>query len=333
MHSMIFGTFAHWRRPGCVLAALTLLGGWPGSGQAVVRRDDVPLSSYASLGQSPQFQAVGMIEVNYGFGYMPFASATLIAKNYILCAGHVFDKYALGGAVGMRFILGGQTIPIQIKQAGVINIAPGYVNNPRTGALNNDISVVKLSQNSTVVPAAIYSGKSEKGKVGTMVGYGESGTGLTGDQDSTTKLGGHNTLDVVSKTTIETDFDSPHSTKQNDFGSATPTDLEGQLGPGDSGGALWIKVNGQWAMAGVNSFGEEGRGKLTFDGSGDPIEDYYGWISGFTRVSNYLSFIKKYVNVKVVSDTAATRTTLTDDAENATKAVSPRARTASMPGR
>jgi len=304
---------------------------WPGTAQAVLRCDDVPLSSYQKLGQSPQFACVGMIEIDYGAGYAPFASATLIAPNYILCAGHVFDGGALAGAQGVEFIVGGVSIPILFKQAGVVQLGPGYVNNSITGALANDISVVKLSQNSTVSPAAVYIGRSERGKVGTMVGLGDSGTGLTGDEDNTTRLAGQNTLDFVTKTVIETDFDSPHTRKANVFGSATPTGQEGQLGPGDSGGSLWIKVNGQWAVAGVNSFGEQGRGKLTFDYLGDPIEDYYGWVSGYTRVSNYLTFLKKYVKVRVVSDPGAVQPAVADDKLAPGQAVSLRVR-AARPG-
>jgi secreted trypsin-like serine protease len=294
------------------LAALAMLGG-PGQAQGVVRRDDVPESSYTQLGQSSQFACVGMIKINYGSGYQQFASATLIASNVILCAGHVFDQNALAGATGMEFIIGGQTIPIQIKNAGVVHISPGYVNNTNAGVLINDISVVKLSQNSTVTPAAIYVGKSEKGKTGTLVGFGESGTGLTGDENNSSRLAGQNALDVVSKSVIMTDFDSPHTKKYNTYGSATPTALEAQLGPGDSGGSLWIKVNGHWAVAGVNSFGEEGKGKLTFDAQGNPIEDYYGWLSGYTRVSNFVTFIKKYATVRVVSDTTGASARPADD--------------------
>jgi secreted trypsin-like serine protease len=306
------------------LTLALLLCGRPDTAQAVLRRDDVPLSSYQKLGQGPQFAGVGMIEIDYGDGYAPFASATLIAPNYILCAGHVFDGGALTGAQGVEFIVGGVSIPILFKRAGVVHLGPGYMNNPVTGVVANDISVVRLSQNSTETPAAVYSGRSERGKTGTLVGFGDSGTGLTGDEENTAKLAGQNVLDVVTKTVIETDFDSPHTRTTNVFGSAIPTALEAQLGPGDSGGSLWIKVNGQWAVAGVSSFGEQGRGKLTFDSLGNPIEDYYGWVSGYTRVSNYLAFLKKYVNVRMVSDLAPAQA---DDKMGPGQRVSLRART------
>ncbi len=291
--------------------------------RAVVVRDNISYNKLVSLGKAGQFKAVGMIQIDYGFGYEPIASATLITPNLVMSAGHVFDKNALTGAKRVRFILGGENLRIDFQTPGVVHVHPKY----NAFTLDNDISVAKLSTNSSVKPAVLYGGTKEKGQLGTLVGFGDTGNGTIGSSvTNTRKLAGTNTIDFVSKTVLETDFDMPNNPSKSTFGDKSPITYESTLGPGDSGGGLWVQVNGQWAVAGVNSFGEQSRGSSQ--------EDTYGWLSGFTRVSAYISFIKGYGNPTVIgrgSLTSGVFATAKDDAPRDSSSRSPRVRLMRVP--
>jgi hypothetical protein len=289
--------------------------------RGVVVRDNIKNSQLVALAKATQFKPVGMIQIDYGFGYEPIASATLITPDLIMSAGHVFDRNALFGAKRVRFVLGGQNLLIDFKTPGVVHVHPGY----KAGTLVNDISVAKLHSSSSVKPAALYGGTKEKGLEGTIVGFGDTGNGTTGSVfTNTRKLAGTNTIDYVSKTLLETDFDMPNNPSKSTFGKTTPITYESTLGPGDSGGGLWTQVNGQWVVVGVNSFGEQSRGSST--------EDTYGWLSGYTRVSAYISFIKQYGSPTVVGRASASVVGMAKpDPERDSTARSPRARLLRVP--
>jgi hypothetical protein len=266
-------SFAGW----AVLAVLLVI---PGGARAVVLRNDVSRTKYQALCAQKQFAPVGEIEVNFGFGYQQFASAVLVSNTMIISAGHVFDRDAELGAIAYRFVISGQVIPIKFKSSGVVTIAPGY--NPVT--LINDVSAAFLSKAvKGVTPATLYAGRTENGFIGTMVGFGDSGTGLTGDEFNDSKLAGQNSIDLVNQYDLVVDFDSPTNPALSSLGSPYPLPLEAVIGPGDSGGGLFFDTNGHWVVAGVNSYG--------YQALGSNVSDTYGWQSGFTRVSSYVSFI------------------------------------------
>ena len=89
------------------------------------------------------------------------------------------------------------------------------------------------------------------------MGYGRAGTGFTGDLSGTigTKRAGTNVIDALgsdrgfNESILLTDFDNPNAETDSTYGSAAPTDLEIQVGPGDSGGALFIEENGVFYLA------------------------------------------------------------------------------------
>ena len=96
-----------------------------------------------------------------------------------------------------------------------------------------------------------YTGTKEVGGVGTMVGFGMTGTGSSG---ATTfdglKRAGQNMIDAVLATGGRTnrillaDFDSGLPT-DNNFGGSSMLALEAMIGPGDSGGGLFETFDGQ----------------------------------------------------------------------------------------
>ena len=152
-----------------------------------------------------------------------------------------------------------------------------------------DMAIVKLDDTIDDAGKApcIYSGRSEKGKVGTMVGFGSRGIGSTGQQDKfyeseDPSAAAHNVIDnvegIYEGNVLEVDFDKEDgSINTFEEGDAKPVDqYEGILGSGDSGGGFWIKAAGQWCIAGVNDYGDD---------------SVYGSISGFARLSTQTSWI------------------------------------------
>jgi hypothetical protein len=151
---------------------------------------------------------------------------------------------------------------------------------------------VKLSSPvSGITPATRYTGASELTAKGTAVGYGVTGTGLTGAGDIVDglKRAGNNVIDVFYQRNRKSlpliflsDFDNPHNPLDSRYGSAIPLALEYLIAPGDSGGGVFAEIGGQMVLLGVNSF------VGSFDGSSNSD---YGDISGHIRVSAFNSWI------------------------------------------
>ena len=153
-----------------------------------------------------------------------------------------------------------------------------------------------------------------------MVGYGYGGVGSTG-YDSTsamTKRGATNVIDYASKDgkLLYTDFDSPDTAVNaifdNPLGSDDPTELEGSLAPGDSGGGLFVDVSGEYQLAGINAF-LSGPGWHHYTSGwghpwgrwgrwyGEPMAEY-GDISGFTNVTEINDWIDEMLELDSFDD-------------------------------
>ena len=141
----------------------------------------------------------------------------------------------------------------------------------------------------------MYTGSGELGGAGVSVGYGMTGTGLTGvTVYDGLKRAGENTIDAFymshprkAPTIFLSDFDSGNPA-DNSFGSATPLDMEYLAALGDSGGGVFVDFDGEGGLdpllTGVHSF------VAWFDEAGDSD---YGDISGHTRVSEFTDWINK----------------------------------------
>ena len=243
--------------------------------QAGVRRDDVADSVHTGLAAG--YESVGQfLTTTPSGGY--WASGTVIASDWVLTAGHVVDD-----VTSMSFSIGGSTYSAQQwvphpKWNG--NLGGGY-----------DIALVQLDAPvpGTLTPAALYSGKNELGAVGTSVGFGMTGTGLTGATIlDGIKRAGTNVVDsfyggpAKKARMFLSDFDNPYDPLDNAYGSATPLDWEYLIAPGDSGGGVFIDLGDGPMLAGVHSFG------ASFDGITDSD---YGDVSGHTRVSQFTGWI------------------------------------------
>ncbi len=266
-----------------ILACLTL-GALIAGAFAVVIRDDTPDSLYRHLGSRAAFASVGRVDIDYGHGYQPIGTATLYGADRVVSAAHVFDSNSLRGAVGVRINFGrGRIAQIDFTTPRVININPRY----NSSTLRDDISVVFLPAPFSVKTARLYNGsRVRKNTTLTFVGYGDTGTGLTGSNTfSIAKRGGQNTLGsyYMGGRAFEVDFDRPGHAGYSSFGSSSPLRLEGLIGPGDSGGSVWIQRGRKWRLIGINDYGLD----WYPNGRGNGIENDYGDHSGFVYVPKY----------------------------------------------
>ena len=269
------------------IVAVLLVLGLVSTASAITIRDDRSQSLYLNLGSQAIYGSVGRIdETTSSANYI--GSGTLIAPNWVLTAGHMVSD-----ATGLTFTVGGTPYT-----------AKSWVPNPSwNGNLTRgyDIGLVYFETAVTIVtPAKRYFDSNELGKMGTMVGYGMTGTGLTGAKTfDGQKRAAQNVIDGTYNSNgriLAVDFDNPTNKRDNMYGSATPLNLEGLIAPGDSGGALFIDSKSGPLLAGVTSFGAAWDGKVNSD---------YGDIGGFMRVSALNSWIDSIIGKKTSLSPAA----------------------------
>ncbi|MCW5938901.1 MAG: trypsin-like serine protease [Fimbriimonadaceae bacterium] len=249
--------------------------------QASTRRDDRFDSQYLSFGA--QFSAVGKVNVDGSWS----GSGTLVADQWVLTAAHVLDRYAGSASVE----LGGQSY-------GVVDwvVNPGWSGDLFVG---NDMTLAKLDRKVTGVdPMSLFQG-SAVGHEAAIVGFGGTGTGTTGWNNAydgkrraaTNRVEGgtFSFYGAEFANTLVTDFDAPGGGTNSlaSLGSsATPTELEGNVVFGDSGGALLVQQDGSWKIAGVTSW-------LWSLGDG-PLAGY-GDLSGFSAIAGQRDWILQTV--------------------------------------
>lgn len=256
------------------LTAFALVG-FSCAAQSGVIRDDVSDSLYTNLAAQSSYSGVGDILIHASSGTTR-CSGTLIDVNWVLTAAHCLDN---AGTTSISYSAGGVTYSASQWI---------YHNNFDEAQLFNgfDIGLIQLSSAATGLEiATLYTGVDEFDRVGTSVGFGLTGTGLTGYKNYTsgTKRAGQNVIESLSSydDLLFADFDSGQAA-DNTLGGASPLALEYLIAPGDSGGGLFVNVDGTDYLAGVHSFIASTDGLTNSD---------YGDIQGSTRISSYLDWI------------------------------------------
>jgi len=186
-------------------------------------------------------------------------SATLIAPDWLLTAGHVAAAVRHRGSLTVL----GREYPVQRVE----------IHGDWRELGPHDIGLVRLGRRvEGVNPLGLYRGAKERGVVATLVGHGGAGRGdsRARTEDGRTRAA-TSRVDSVSAAWLYFSFDAPPG----------GTDLEGAPGPGDSGGPAIIRVNGADLVAGISSAGFDGH-----DGPGS-----YGAVDVFTRVSTHAAWI------------------------------------------
>ena len=285
--------------------------------EAGVIRHDVDDQAYLDYAQQSQFAAVGDLLSGWGTSFYSRCSGTLIDSNMILTAAHCVDNTQFEF---MNFAVG----------SGNYWAESWVAHENWDGSLFSgwDIALVKLFDDVDDVAAAnLYTGNSEIGQVGSHVGFGRTGNGLTGDTDSSgTKRAGQNAIDATNLAgeghdrILYNDFDAPVGTDLSTgtdlidlpeftynpldyfgYDSGNALELEISVAPGDSGGALFLEENDEWYVAGVHSFGVT---------AGDPINFGYGEFNGSTRVSAFTDWIASTQELLDPSEVSAPATLL-----------------------
>jgi hypothetical protein len=260
---------------------------------AGVRRDDVGDVNFVNLGADLRYQSVGQFLYSVGASSY-IASGVLISPEWVLTAAHVVEGDDLlgGGITNMSFTLfSGANSFVYSAMEWIPH--PGWAATSGNVLAGYDIGIVRLSSSvSGFQPATLYHSDSVPIQAGTIVGFGASGTGLTGFQNGTTgtKRAGQNMVDAqgdgvsISANLLFADFDRPGVPAESVLGSSTPLALEYLSAPGDSGGGLFVTEGVNTYLLGVTSFGW---------GYTDGIANSdYGDLAGFTSVRAFEPWIQ-----------------------------------------
>lgn len=320
-----------------LLLALAITGYLGLSASAGVMRHDVSPTEYLDL--AGQFPSVGQIAGAFTVPGDPdprllIASGVLIAPKWVLTAGHNVQPLPSSAdppdtvpvLEALLFDIDGFTFVDGVEQADDNVFARRWHPHPEWRRLvqegrlpgesfgefeerlvlaGYDIGLFQLEEPIThVTPAKRYTGTDELKKVGTSVGFGMIGDGLTGamafpiiSTDSLLvwlKFAGQNVIDTLLPTSdgepriFESDFDNPDDPGDSSMGSPLPLDLEYLTAVGDSGGGVFIQNDkGQTVLAGIHSFGDP-----VLDGI---LDSDYGDVSGHIRVSAFNGWINDVI--------------------------------------
>ncbi|MEM9019854.1 MAG: sigma-70 family RNA polymerase sigma factor [Planctomycetota bacterium] len=273
------------RRQGRITTRLTLLSAAlmlpPSYTLAGVTVDNPDQSAYNALSADPTYDSVGLVTSGSSL-----ASGVYLGEGWVVTAAHVVDS-----GNGYDFTIDGTTY-----QAQEIYIYDEWDGDAAAG---NDIALIQLTTDvQGVDPAALYqpTGVQDEliGQTATYTGYGQTGQGSTGASGSTGSFGaGQNQIDAFGgdnfmlsgydDSIFFSDFDDPQSATDGLLWSDNNAlATEYLIAPGDSGGGVFVEIEGQDYLVGVNSF------LLALDGEADSD---YGDLSGTTYLPDYYDWV------------------------------------------
>ncbi|MEO7097716.1 MAG: trypsin-like serine protease [Luteolibacter sp.] len=216
-------------------------------------------------------------------------SGVLISNRWVLTAGHVAD-FKTGGTFNVD---------------GVNYLIQSYFTHPSHGIFSTtyDVGLLYLS---TAVPgieaAALLSPAaygSLLGREATWVGNGLTGVGSDDTRGTNEMRAFTNVIDGVTPfaglpaPSFFSDFDNPDGTGNSLDSDATPTRLEGNVTPGDSGGGVFITMNGQRYLVGINSY---------TGGFAPGLNSKYGSLSGAADLEFFQTWIFQNTGISPVPE-------------------------------
>ena len=178
------------RQTWIIAVVLLLLAGFVAvPAQAIVVHDAQNDSLYQTLGGSTPYDSVGrFMGTTNRTGFL--ASGTLVAPEWVLTAAHVVDN-----AKTLYFTIGGQTYQVDRKI-----VYPGWNGDLWSGC---DIGLVHLAKAvNNIKPAPLYTGSGELNQADTVVGFGKTGTGNSGDTKCDGLNAGRRTSSARSRTSV-----------------------------------------------------------------------------------------------------------------------------------
>jgi secreted trypsin-like serine protease len=217
-------------------------------------------------------------------------SGVLISDRWVLTAGHI----SYGKTNTATFNVGGVNYAVE---RSITHSSYSFGSNPF------DLGLLYLSAPVPTLAAATMihfdAPNSILGREATWVGHGLTGTGLTGSQDPFAFRAFTNIIDVMgpayglTATSFVSDFDRPNGSTNATQSSPTATRLEGNVTSGDSGGGVFVTVNGIRYLAGISSYtGRFGPGAASS----------YGSISGATNLDLFHSWIFDKTGITAVPE-------------------------------
>ncbi len=259
-------------RPGILCIAFTIIATMSQSATAGIIPPSNSDSDYTDLANESRFAPVGEIIINGGSSQ---ASGTVINNNFVLTSAHVLD-----GANSVTFSVDGSSY----------TTTEWIIHHQWTGNFSNghDIALVKFAGGlgGASVANLWTGGTSLTGMEGINVGFGKSGTAVTGAvNQSGTKRAGKNNIDLYSGGQLYQDFDDLNNADGINFlGTSNQLGLEYLIAGGDSGGGLFIESGGTTYLAGIHSYVADNNGNNFYNDItiSTSVSDYSSWISSNT---------------------------------------------------
>lgn len=219
-------------------------------------------------------------------------SGVSISDRWVLTAGHVAD-FKTGGT----YTLGGTNYTIQ-----------SYLSHPSHPAFSTtyDVGLLYLSTPVAGIGFATMArfepAESLLGREATWVGNGVTGTGLDDNRGPNEMRAFTNIIDGFTpraglpEPSFFADFDNPAGTSDSLGSGAVPTRLEGNVTPGDSGGGVFVTVDGKRYLIGISSY---------TSGFSPGLNSKYGSLSGAANLDFFHSWIYNNTGIGAVPEPGA----------------------------